>query len=74
MFIQKYYKYKINEIIYVAENVPEGASIIEMMDILNAEKGYSLVRISDNENIGSSIWLHNGDVKENYKETEENDG
>ena len=38
------------------------------MDILNSENGYDLIRISDNENVGSSIWLKNGDVKENYKE------
>lgn len=70
MFITKYYKYEYEGIIYVSGRVPEGATIIETMEILNAENGYDLIRISDNENVGSSIWLRNGDVQENYKEEE----
>lgn len=68
MYINNMYKYEKDGIVYVGGNVPEGATIIEIMDILNAEDGYDLVRISDNENVGSNIWLKDGDVKENYKE------
>lgn len=48
--------------------VPEGAEIIETMDILVASEGYDLVRISDEENIGNSVWLRESDKEENYKE------
>lgn len=68
MYITETYKYKKDGIVYVGGNVPEGAEILETMKILNAEEGYDLIRISDDENVGSSIWLRNGDVKENYKE------
>lgn len=74
MFITQVYKYKYNGIVYVGGNVPEGAEILETMDILNAEDGSDLVRISDNENVGSNIWLKDGDVQENYKEVEAEDG
>jgi hypothetical protein len=40
------------------------------MDILNAEEGCELVRKSDGENVGNSVWLHDGDVQENYEEVE----
>jgi hypothetical protein len=70
MYITQCYKYEYNNIVYVGGNVPEGAEILETMNILNAEDGYELVRISDNENVGSNIWLHNGDVQENYTEVE----
>lgn len=70
MHITETYKYKKDGIVYVGGEVPEGAEIIETMDILNAEDGYDLIRISDNENVGSSVWLHNGDVQENYREEE----
>lgn len=70
MNITNSYKYEKDGIVYVGGNVPEGATILETMDILNAEEGYDLIRISDNENVGSSIWLRDGDVKENYKEAE----
>lgn len=68
MFITQVYKYEYNGIIYVGGNVPEDATILETMDILNAEEGYTLIRKSDLEDVGSSIWLHNGDVQENYGE------
>ena len=70
MHIENSYKYEKDGIVYVSGNVPEGATILETMDILTAESGYDLIRISDNENVGNSIWLHNGDVQENYKEVE----
>ncbi len=68
MFITQCYKYKYNGIVYVGGQVPEGAEILEIMDILNAEDGFELIRISDEENMGNSVWLHNGDVQENYRE------
>lgn len=76
MYISNMYKYEKDGITYVGGNVPDGATIIETMDILNAEDGYDLVRISNNENVGPNIWLKDGDVKENYKEVkrEENNG
>ena len=68
MFITQCYKYKYNDIIYVGGQVPDSAEILETMNILNAEEGYDLIRIADDENVGNSVWLHNGDVQENYKE------
>ena len=68
MFITQVYKYEKADIVYVGGNVPDGATILETMDILNAEEGYDLVRKSDGENVGSSIWLRNGDVQDNYIE------
>lgn len=71
MYLTETYKYKKDGIVYVGGEVPDGAEILETMEILNAEDGYDLIRISDNENVGSNIWLRNGDVKENYKEVEQ---
>lgn len=68
MFITQTYKYKYNDIVYVGGEVPEGATILETMDILNAEEGYTLIRKSDFEDMGSSVWLHNGDIQDNYGE------
>lgn len=64
------YKYEKDGIVYVAGEVPDGAILIETMDILNAEDSYDLIRISDNENVGANIWLRDGDTKENYIEVE----
>jgi hypothetical protein len=71
MFITQCYKYELNGIVYVGGNLPEGAEILETMDILNAEEGYELIRKSDKEAVGNSIWLHNGDIQDNYEEIEE---
>ena len=68
MYIKKMYKYKKDGITYISETLPTGAILIEDMDILNAEDGNDLIRIADDENVGSSIWLRNGDVQENYRE------
>lgn len=62
------YKYVKDGIVYVGGEVPDGATILETMDILNAEEDMDLIRIADDENVGSNIWLRNGDVQENYKE------
>ena len=70
MYITQVYKYEHNGIIYVSANIPENATVLETMNILNAEDGYELIRISNNENVGNSIWLHDKDVQENYKEIE----
>lgn len=68
MFITQYYKYKYKGIVYVGGEVPEDAEILETMDILNADEGFDLVRKSDGENVGANIWLHDGDVQDNYRE------
>ena len=70
MFITQTYKYKYNGIVYVGGEVPDGAEILETMDILNAEDGYDLIRIADSENVDSSVWLRDGDTKDNYGEKE----
>ena len=70
MFITQTYKYRYNEIVYVGGQVPEGAEILETLDILNAEDGFELIRKSDGDNVGNSVWLHDGDVQENYEEKE----
>lgn len=70
MFITQCYKYRKDGIVYVGGQVPEGAEILETMDILNAEDGYDLIRIADSENVGSSVWLRDGDTKDNYGEKE----
>lgn len=71
MFITQVYKYELDGIVYVGGlEVPDGATLLETMDILNAEDGYELKRISDDEIVGNSIWLHDGDVQENYIEVE----
>ena len=70
MYITQVYKYEKNGIVYVGGNVPEGATILETMDILNAEDGFELVRIADEENVGTSVWLRNGDTQDNYTEVE----
>ena len=70
MYQTECYKYEKDGVIRVCGDVPDGATILEIMDILNSEEGYALIRISDNENVGSSVWLKDGDVEENYKEVE----
>jgi hypothetical protein len=65
------YKYEINGIIYVSANVPEGATIVETMDILNADDGYELVRKSNGEKLGANVWLKDGDTQDNYNEIPE---
>lgn len=70
MYITETYKYEKDGIVYVGEEVPEGAEILETMEILNAEEGYDLIRIHDNENMGANVWLRPGDLVENYREEE----
>ena len=47
--------------------LPEGVIVEEERPILYPEEGYSLRRISTLE-VFSSVWLKDGDVKENYEE------
>jgi hypothetical protein len=69
MFMTTTYKgLKDGVIGYYCGFKPNNIEIIEEMPILNAEEGFELVRISNGENVGSSVWLHNGDVQENYRE------
>lgn len=70
MYIIETYKYRKDGIVFVGGVVPEGAEIIDTMIILNSEENYTLIRISDNEDVGSSVWLKDGDVEDNYKEEE----
>lgn len=70
MFITQSYKYELDGVVYVSANVPQDATILETLDILNADDGFELVRKSDGENVGANIWLHDGDVQENYAEVE----
>ena len=67
MYITQTYKYEYNDIIYVGGQFPDGANILETMNILNAEEGYELLNIYSNEKFGS-IWLKDGDTQENYRE------
>ena len=69
MYITQSYKYELDDVVYVSGNLPEDATILETMNILNAKEGYELVR--DGENVGNSVWLHDGDVQENYIEVKE---
>lgn len=70
MKITETYKYKKDDTIYIGSEPPKGSEILETLEILKAEKGKDLVRLSDEENVGSSIWLKDGDKQENYKEVE----
>lgn len=68
MYHTECYKYEKDGVVRVGVNVPEGATLLETMDILNADEGKVLIRKADNEVIGSSIWLQNGDNENNYRE------
>lgn len=70
MYITNSYKYKKDGIVYVSGTVPEGSTILETLDILNAEEGYDLIRIRDNKNMGANLWLKTGDLISNYREEE----
>lgn len=74
MYITETYKYEKDGIVYVGGNLPEGAEIIETMDILCADEEMTLIRIADEEEVGSSVWLRNGDKQENYREEEYKEG
>lgn len=73
MYITETYKYEKDGVVFVGGNVPEGVEIIEKMVVLNAKENHTLIKISNNEDVGSSIWLRNGDVEDNYKEEEINE-
>ena len=49
---------------------PNGAIITEERSVLYSEENFDLIRIADEENMGSSVWLKDGDVQENYREEE----
>lgn len=68
MYMSKLYKYEKDGVVGVGL-LPEGATVLEEMDILSAEEGYELVK--DGERIGSSVWLKDGDTQENYEEKDE---
>ena len=68
MFHSNCYKYEKDGIVYVSGDLPDGATLLETMDILNADDGKVLIRKADNENVGSSIWLQGEDNESNYIE------
>lgn len=70
MHIKKAYKYKINNTTYVAASLPDGAEVLDEMNILYAKEGYTLIKKSDNEDVSTSVWLKEGDSQENYEERE----
>lgn len=51
---------------------PDGVEVLEEREVLYPVEGYELVRISDKERL-SSVWLKDGDVKENYIEVKANE-
>lgn len=69
MYMSKLYKYEKDGVVGVGL-LPEGSTVIEEMDILNADEGFELIRKSDGENVGSSVWLKDGDTQDNYSEVE----
>ena len=68
MHIAKMYKIKENGIVKITGKLTDSAEILETYDILTAKDDMELIRISDNEVVGNSIWLKDNDVQENYKE------
>ena len=68
MFHSNCYKYEKDGIVYVSGNLPDCATLLETMDILNADDGKVLIRKADNENVGSSVWLQGEDNESNYIE------
>ena len=68
MQIEQCFKYKKDDKIYVGGSVPKGAETLETMDILVASEGSTLVKTPENKEVGTSLWLKDGDTKENYIE------
>lgn len=68
MRIEQSYKYEKDGIRYVGGEVPDGATIIETLDILCADEGYELWRKNSDECVGTSIWLRPGDSQRYYTE------
>lgn len=51
---------------------PDGVEVLEEREVLYPAEGYELERITDKERL-PSVWLKDGDVKENYIEVEDDD-
>lgn len=68
MHIEKMYKIKENGIIKITSKILKSSEVLEELNILVAEENMDLIRISDNENVGGSIWLKNNDTQDNYQE------
>lgn len=49
---------------------PDNTIINEERLVLYADNGYELIRKSDGESVGSSVWLKDGDSQDNYSEVE----
>ena len=52
---------------------PDNAVITEERPVLYADEGYTLIRKSDFEDVGSSVWIRDGDTADNYGEKEMKD-
>jgi len=50
--------------------LPEGVIVTEERNVLYPEEGHELQRKSDGERL-SAVWLHDGDVQENYFEVQD---
>lgn len=68
MHIEKMYKIKENGIIKITCKIQKSSEVLEELNILVAEENMDLIRISDNENVGGSIWLKDNDTQDNYQE------
>ena len=62
------YKIKENGIIKITCKILKSSEVLEELNILVAEENMDLIRISDNENVGGSIWLKDNDTQDNYQE------
>lgn len=62
------YKIKENGIIKITCKIQKSSEVLEELNILVAEENMDLIRISDNENVGGSIWLKDNDTQDNYQE------
>lgn len=71
MNIVQTFKYEKDGKVGVGNKVPEGATVTETMNILQADKDKVLVRKQDGEVIGFSFWLREEDAQENYEEVDD---
>lgn len=72
MYMVNMYRYELNGIVGISGELPEGATLLETLPILYADENFTLVRISDGEEM-DSVWLHDGDKAENYEERKKDD-
>ena len=68
MHIEKMYKIKENGRSKITCKILKSSEVLEELNILVAEENMDLIRISDNKNVGGSIWLKDNDTQDNYQE------